>query len=174
MVVRVTLLPASHLLLCSWGEPASPLPATRTTLTELRNPTIPMRNRTLLKSLLRRTTVPRLRRKKMTAARRRPTIMVATTQTPHLSPTSPIETLHLSCPSPALGEGTAIRQPQWPCIDLPFGATYKPPTPHPLEIWRETHLSTIAACPQAAPRLSRPHGDQGRPQGAGTAQSQGA
>mgnify|MGYP003905656179 CR=1 FL=1 len=46
-------------------------------------------------------------------------------------------------------------------------------TLHSSELWRETHLSTIAARPQAAPRLSRPHGDQRRPQGAGTAQGQG-
>ena len=46
-------------------------------------------------------------------------------------------------------------------------------TLYSLETWRETHLSTIAARPQAAPRLPRAHGDHGRPQGAGTAQGQG-
>ncbi len=37
----------------------------------------------------------------------------------------------------------------------------------------EAHLSTIAARPQEAPRLSRADGDDRRPQGARTAQSQG-
>jgi ribonuclease P protein component len=54
-------------------------------------------------------------------------------------------------------------------------ATYKRQTQRFIgDFPRETDLSTIAARPQAAPRLSRPHGDHGRPQGAGTAQSQGA
>lgn len=38
----------------------------------------------------------------------------------------------------------------------------------------ETHLSTIAARPQEAPRFSRPYGDDRRAQGARTAQGQGA
>ncbi len=43
-----------------------------------------------------------------------------------------------------------------------------------MERRREAHLSTIEDRPQAAARLSRAHGDQKWPEGAGAAQSQGA
>lgn len=49
-----------------------------------------------------------------------------------------------------------------------------PPSPSLRSASRETHLPTIAARPQAAPRLSRPYGDEGRPEGVGAAESQGA
>jgi hypothetical protein len=163
------LLPASRLPLFLWGETASHALAMRMILIRTRNPTIPMRNRIPPNSLLRPMTAPRLRRR-MTV-RLRPTIAAATTPTPHLSKTNRSETLpHLTMvPRPLWGRNSN-RQIPWPRIDLPGGATYKPA----LEIWRETHLSTIPACPQAPPRLPRAHGDQGRSQGAGTAQGQGA
>ena len=42
-----------------------------------------------------------------------------------------------------------------------------------MEKFREAHLSAVEISPQAAARLSRAHGDQGRPQSARAAQSQG-
>ena len=73
-------------------------------------------------------------------------------------------------------------------IDLGRCGTYKPRDRGPLERSRcfppsigparrrplEAHLPTIEARPQAAPRLSRAHGDGRRPEGARTAPSQGA
>lgn len=59
-------------------------------------------------------------------------------------------------------------------IDLTLPPTYKPGTPPVGELSREAHLSTIEARPQKAPWLPRAYGDEGRPQGAGAAESQGA
>jgi ribonuclease P protein component len=74
-----------------------------------------------------------------------------------------------------------------PGLTSPAAGPYKPrdrghrasfmsrqPSPSLRSASGETHLPTIAARPQAAPRLSRPHGDEGRPEGACAAESQGA
>ena len=82
-----------------------------------------------------------------------------------------IETPHIE-PSPALGEGT---RPNRKALGLtwPLAPPISRQTLYSLETWREAHLSTIAARPQAAPRLPRAHVDGRRTQGAGTAQGQG-
>ena len=72
-----------------------------------------------------------------------------------------------------------------PGLTSPAASPYKPtgsrdPSPsRPLSpsqgaFFRETDLPTIAARPQAAARFSRAYGDEGRTEGAGAAQSQGA
>ena|SRR6476646_9206386 len=165
------LLPALRLLLCFWGETVSLALAIQMILIRTRNPTIPMRSRILPKSLLSPMT-QHLRRR--TTARHL-TIAAVTTPTPHPRTTNRSEDVFsLTASLPHFGGRDANRQVPWLRIDLAGGCTYKPPNLHPLEIWREAHLSTISARPQAAARLPRPHGDQGRPQGAGTAQGQGA
>ena len=62
---------------------------------------------------------------------------------------------------------------QGPGLTWPLAPPISRQTLYSLETWREAHLSTIAARPQAAPRLPRAHVDGRRTQGAGTAQGQG-
>ena len=75
-------------------------------------------------------------------------------------------------PPPPVGGGNAPNG-KGPGLTWPLAPPISRQTLYSSETSREAHLSTIAARPQAAPRLPRAHGDRGRPQGAGTAQGQG-
>src|SRR5215475_12399847 len=160
-------LPASHLLLCFWGEPALLGPAM---IIPVLKPAIPIRRPMPASNRL--SPMPPLLQR-MTALPRLTTMVAATaTTTPRPRQTSPSKfspAASLLCLGREQPHDVHARGLTWP-----FLPPISRQTLHPSEIWRETHLSTIAARPQAAPRLSRPHGDQRRPQGARTAQGQGA